>query len=156
MALFLVRHAVAVGRSSWDGADARRPLTPRGRRQSAALAALLAGAEVRRIHSSPAVRCRETVAPLARALDLKVRDADALAEGADARRSVALVRELAGKKGDSALCTHGDQVPEILRALAREGLHLDDELQFAKGSTWELAVDDGKLVTGRYHPPVER
>jgi phosphohistidine phosphatase SixA len=155
MALYLVRHAVAVGRSAWHHADEKRPLTPKGQRQAQALLRLLEGAEVRRILSSPAVRCRDTVAPLAKALGLDVHEATELAEGHGPRKATDLLSETAVKKGDSVLCAHGDLIPELLRRLARDGAHLESELQYAKGSTWELHVDDGKIVRGRYHPPAE-
>lgn len=155
MALYLVRHAVAVGRHGWDAADEDRPLTPKGRRQAEALPRLLRDAEVRRILSSPAVRCCDTVAPLAASRDLELRPTAALAEGSSPAKAVELFEELASKKGDSVLCAHGDLIPEILRRLARGGVRLESDLQFAKGSTWELSVDDGALVRGRYHPPAE-
>lgn len=155
MTVYLVRHAVAVGRHGWDGPDRARPLTAKGQRQAEALPRLLAGADVRRILSSPAARCRDTVAPLARSTGLVVKDADELAEGADAKSAVDLLEELAAKKGDTVLCTHGDLVPEVVRRLVRHGTRLESDLQFAKGSTWELAVADGAVVSGRYHPPAE-
>ena len=146
---------MAVGRSGWDGADRDRPLTPKGERQSAALPRLLESAEVRRILSSPATRCRDTVTPLAGATSLEVVDADELAEGASAKVAVGLLTDLAAEAGDSVLCTHGDLIPEILRRLVRDGARLESDLQFAKGSTWELAVADGAVTGGRYHPPAE-
>ena len=155
MTVYLVRHAVAVGRNGWDGADRARPLTPKGERQAMALPRLLESADVRRIASSPARRCLDTVVPLAEALGLEVRHADELAEGAEAKKAVGLLRELAAKKGDTVLCAHGDLIPEILRKLTREGMRMESELQFAKGSTWELVVADGDVVSGRYHPPAE-
>jgi phosphohistidine phosphatase SixA len=156
MALYLVRHAVAVGRSSWDGDDDRRPLTPKGERQSKALVRLLGDVEVRRIWTSPAVRCVDSVRPLADTLHLEVRTTSALAEGHGVGKAMDLVGDLATKKGSSVLCTHGDLVPEILRRLARAGTSLESELQFAKGSTWELVVDDHhRIRTAHYHPPAE-
>lgn len=155
MALYLVRHAVAVGRSAWHHADEKRPLTPKGRRQAAALLRLFEGVEVRRILSSPAVRCRDTVVPLAEAYKLEVHDAVELAEGHGPRKAMELFGETAAKKGDSVLCAHGDLIPEVLRRLARNGVRLESDLHYAKGSTWELAVDDGRIVSGRYHPPAE-
>lgn len=155
MTVYLVRHAVAVGRSGWDGPDRARPLTAKGERQAAALPRLLESAEVRRVLSSPATRCRDTVLPLATSRGLDVHEHDALAEGAASKAAVELLEEVAGKKGDTVLCTHGDLVPEILRRLTRDGVRLESDLQFAKGSTWELLVADGAVVKGRYHPPAE-
>jgi 8-oxo-dGTP diphosphatase len=155
MALYLVRHAVAVGRSSWDGDDVDRPLTGKGERQAKALVRLLGDTEARRIHSSPAVRCRATVQPLADALRLDVHELDLLAEGHRAGKAVELLAELGAKKGSSVVCTHGDLIPEILRRLVRDGMALESELHFAKGSTWELLADGGRIRSGRYHPPAE-
>lgn len=156
MAVYLVRHAVAMGRSQWHHADEKRPLTAKGERQAKALLRLFEGTDVHRIHSSPAVRCRDTVGPLAETLGLEVHNASELAEGHGGRKACDLVLEVAAKKGDSVVCAHGDLVPEILRRLVRDGLRLESDLQCAKGSTWELVADeDGTLRSGRYHPPAE-
>ena len=157
MALYLVRHAVAVSRTNWKGdyEDPARPLTPKGHRQSKALVRLLGGADIRRIYTSPTTRCRQTLEPLADARRAEIRESKALAEGHGGARAKELLEELAGKRGDSVLCTHGDLVPDILRRLAREGMVMESDLQYAKGSTWEIDVHDSKITAGRYHPPAE-
>ena len=155
MAIYLVRHAVAVGRSSWHHADEKRPLTPKGRRQAEALVRLFEGTDVRRIVSSPALRCRDTVVPLARSRHLEIGEAPELAEGHGARKAMDLLVDAAAKKGDSVLCGHGDLIPELLRRLSRDGVRLESDLHFAKGSTWELQVDDERIARGVYHPPAE-
>jgi phosphohistidine phosphatase len=60
--IHLLRHAHAGDPLKWDGPDAARPLSRKGRRQAEALGAFLAAADVRpeRIVSSPKVRARET------------------------------------------------------------------------------------------------
>lgn len=153
MTVFLVRHAVAVGRSDWAGDDGLRPLTAKGQRQARSLVDLLAHADIRRVRSSPAVRCRDTVAPTAAKLALPVEDAAELAEGTDPAEATALARRLATEEGDTVLCTHGDLVPEIVRQLARDGMRWDGQLRFAKGSTWVLTFDGDRCVDGRYEPP---
>jgi phosphohistidine phosphatase SixA len=109
----LLRHASAGHRRDFAGDDDRlRPLDARGRRQAAELAELLAPLGVRRVLSSPYVRCVETVEPLAAALGLAVEIDDRLAEGAG-RAARDLLRE------DGAVCcTHGD----ICEALLDHGL----------------------------------
>lgn len=154
MTVYLVRHAVAVGRSEWNGDDDRsRPLTKRGQRQAAGLVELLAGADVRRVLTSPALRCAATVAALAATRGIELRHDDALAEGAPVGEAVALARKVAAKRGDSVLCTHGDLVPEVLRELARDGMDWDRDLRFAKGSTWALTFEGDRCIDGRYLPP---
>lgn len=153
MTVFLVRHAVAVGRSGWDGDDEIRPLTKKGHRQARTLVDLLADADIRRVLSSPALRCRDTVAPIAAKLGVPVEDSAPLAEGHAAEGTVALVRALAADPGDVALCTHGDLVPEVVRRLARDGMAWDGDLRYAKGSTWVLEWDGDRCIAGRYVPP---
>lgn len=153
MAVFLVRHAIAKGRHSWSGDDRKRPLTSRGRRQADGIADLLAGEPIRRLVSSPAVRCRQTVTPVAERLGLEVTDAHELFEGEAPKHALALVLELAPKRGDSVLCTHGDLVPDLLDRLRHHGLALDTDPAFAKGSTWHLGWDGDRFTTATYLPP---
>lgn len=153
MAVFLVRHAIAKGRHSWTGDDLLRPLTSRGRRQADGVADLLTGEPVRRVASSPAARCRQTVAPIAERLGLDIADAHELLEGKASKRALALVLELAAKRGDSVLCTHGDLVPDLLDRLRHHGLTLDADPAFAKGSTWHLGWDGDGFTTATYLPP---
>ncbi len=153
MAVFLVRHAIAKGRHGWSGDDMLRPLTSRGRRQADGMAALLADEPIRRVASSPATRCRQTVAPVAERLGLDIANAPELLEGESSKHALALVLELAPKRGDSVLCTHGDLVPDLLDRLRHHGLTLDDDPPFAKGSTWHLAWDTDRFTTATYLPP---
>jgi hypothetical protein len=73
------------------------------------LVELLGRFEVRRIVSSPFLRCVETVEPLAAALGLAVEQDDRLGEGAGGRGAIELLRE----EGLVA-CTHGDVAEEVL------------------------------------------
>lgn len=158
MAVYVVRHAKAGDRSKWKGPDQLRPLSGAGRRQAQALADLLAdragkaGSGIRRIVSSPYVRCIQTVEPLAARLGLEMETDDALAEGAPADDVVDLVRKLAPEH--PVLCTHGDVIPRLLDALARrDGLRLPKRRPSAKGSTWVLDQDgDGRFVSAIYLP----
>jgi broad specificity phosphatase PhoE len=154
MAVYLVRHAVAQSRSEWGHKDDElRPLTKRGERQADGLVALVNGADVRRVVSSPAVRCVDTVGPVAGKLGLDVKVDDALAEGAGGKSASDLARRLATSKGDTILCTHGDIVPEVLRRVARDGAEMPEELRWAKGSTWVLETDGDHFTRASYLPP---
>jgi broad specificity phosphatase PhoE len=76
MTLLLIRHASAGDRDDWVGDDLPRPLDARGRDQASRLPDLLGDYEIARVLSSPAVRCLQTVEPLARSrgLDIEVRE----------------------------------------------------------------------------------
>ncbi len=112
MTSVLVRHASAGHRLDWEHDDRLRPLDARGRRQSADLVELLRPLGVRRILSSPYVRCVQTVEPLAAALGLEVELDERLEEGKGGA-AAELLRE-----DGVVCCTHGD----IVEALVDRGL----------------------------------
>lgn len=156
MTVFLVRHADAKSRSNWPGDDELRPLTKKGEAQAGGLAGLLKGKKIARILSSPAVRCTNTVEPLATEHGMKVEETDDLLEGADAARAYELLCQMAKEKGDSVLCTHGDLVPALLRIANRDGLAFEDQPRWPKGSTWAIEANGSRFTTARYlAPPVQ-
>ena len=136
MPLLVVRHARAGRRSAWEGADADRPLSPRGRAQAAALVPLLAEYRPRRILSSPAVRCFETVQPLAESLRLHIESVGELAEG-NGPAALHLLHRMAGET--AVLSTHGDIAAEVLDALT-PGLTKKARyrLRLLKGEVWVI------------------
>lgn len=119
--IIALRHAKAAGRSDWNMSDASRPLTERGARQAQAIVAPLRAFGVRKIVTSDAERCVQTITPLATALGrtpvLTERiSQDAWEEGRADVRAVVGKRVRAGKP--AVLCSHGPVLPEILSELA--------------------------------------
>ena len=86
MTLYVVRHANAGRRSNWTGDDRTRPLSDRGERQAKGIAAVIeerrAKGSVPRILASPAIRCLQTVRPLATLAGAEVVEDARLFEGA--------------------------------------------------------------------------
>jgi 8-oxo-dGTP diphosphatase len=151
---YLVRHAHAGDRATWRGDDSDRPLSDKGWRQARALPTVIRPPEpLRRVLSSPALRCVQTVEPLAQAYSLRVEIDEALREGADPRDSLALLeREMA--RGPVTGCTHGDVVPGVLDLLRSAGVRFEGPLTWPKASTWVLeGADGGGVVRARYLPP---
>jgi broad specificity phosphatase PhoE len=147
---WLVRHANAGDRHRWKGRDELRPVSKKGRSQAETLADRLASEPAERICSSPSVRCRQTVEPLAQRLGLAVEDDPDLAEGSGGKGLLHLVRSASR---NTVACTHGDVLDDFLAALAREGVDVGAKPRCAKGSTWVLDVEDGRIVAARYLPP---
>jgi 8-oxo-(d)GTP phosphatase len=138
MTVLLLRHATA-GHSTDAPDDHRRPLDERGRQQADGLPDALAEYDVQRVLTSPYVRCRQTVEPLADSLGLPVEERPELAEGSTAEDVLDLVRSLDGET--AVLCTHGDVVSEVLGEESK------------KGSTWVLEESpDGDLERRDYVP----
>jgi 8-oxo-dGTP diphosphatase len=150
MTVYLMRHARAGRRNSWSGDDDLRPLTKVGRRQAAGLLDELADAGVTRIVSSPYVRCRQTVEPLAQRLRLPVDLADALAEGASVHEALRQLEKVADEV--AVLCTHGDVIELLLGHFERHGVRLGP-CRFEKGSVWVLETVAGAVVEASYLPP---
>jgi 8-oxo-dGTP diphosphatase len=119
--LIVMRHAKALSREEWEGKDAARPLSPRGRKQANAAVGQLRAFGPRKIVSSPAVRCLKTVVPLSSALGRPVERSslisqDAWEEGeSDARR---IVGERVRARKAAVVCSHGPVLPDILSEIA--------------------------------------
>ncbi len=146
--LCLVRHAKAYSRRRWVGDDHDRPLADEGREQASLLARHILGHLGRpsQILSSPALRCRETMAPLAAECGLDVGETAWLDEGSAPADAFEQVSQLTLKldagpgRGPVAACTHGDVMWGILESLAAAGAELGERVEAPKGAVWILAI----------------
>ena len=156
MAIYFIRHASAGDRSRWGGgSDWERPLDDKGRAQAEALRNYFADRSIRRIGSSSAVRCLQTIAPTARQAGIDIEELDELAEGATPASTAGLLLDVAFGKGDVVLCSHGDVIPETLSELLREGMVVRGKSGCEKGSMWELEVRGRDIVAADYHSAAE-
>src|SRR6266516_1849854 len=114
---YLVRHADAGDKRAWTGPDDDRPLSIAG------------------IVSSPAVRCLQTVQPLAERRRLAIRTDAALTVDADVDLAVALL--LYPRADDVVLCTHGELIGPMLDRLRGLGAPLGD------GASWPQGIGLG-------------
>ena len=135
MTIFLVRHASAGTRTPTHD-DLDRPLDPTGFDQAAAIVELLGDLGVTEIYSSRAMRCVQTVEPLAEHLGLDVQVHPALVEGQSAVMAIHLARTLAQAGTTAVFSSHGDIIPDSIQTLAREGMVIVGPRSWAKGSTW--------------------
>ena len=147
--LALVRHAHAVGRGSWVDDDQLRPLDATGQERAAAIAPLLAAYGVRRLVSSPSVRCADTLRPFAASVGAAMRTKDGLSEegyAAGPARAAHHLARLVERGTPAALCSHGPVFPDLLAALVErvdstepdarvvaDGLRLAAQEKLAKG-----------------------
>jgi 8-oxo-dGTP diphosphatase len=153
--LLLVRHASAGSRAGWSGDDRLRPLDECGVAQADDLVRTVSRFEVGRILSADFMRCTETVAPIADALELVIEPEPLLSEvgypGREAE-AVALLRGLGDAEHDAVACSQGDVIPDLLaRLAAADGYPLPEPIRVAKGSAWALNLDlAGRLVAADY------
>lgn len=165
MRIIVVRHGQAAPKKGWDGPDAARPLSSRGRRQAARLDRVIGPDRPDRVLSSPALRCVQTVLPFAVSFGIDVELTGSLATDAGGQ-AYALCRKLAGSEPPGAtvvLCTHREALVDFLPRLAgpppagppaKAVVRLPRRPPGAKGSAWILRFgDDGRLEAVAYRPP---
>lgn len=115
--LVVVRHGKAKAREHWRRDDLLRPLTPSGRGRADALVPLLEAYGVRRVVSSPARRCVETVAPYADARGLELRHDPRLSEDTTADDVRRAVEDVLAEKSPAVLCGHRPTLPWVFETL---------------------------------------
>jgi phosphohistidine phosphatase SixA len=153
--VWLVRHACAGHKEQWHGDyDDERPLDAAGEQQARALTAELAPLRPSRLITSPARRCRQTLAPLAKRLGLSVNAAETLAKGHGATEVLDLLEDKSS--AGAVLCTHGEVMNPVLDLLRGCGVQIDgdetDEELLLKGVAWQLSWDDDGLHLGLIAP----
>ena len=133
----LVRHADAGLRSEWCGSDEWRGLTDAGHGQAKAIVRMIEELPVERILSSPSLRCRQTLVPLALARALDVEPCWQLGACVEPGDLIAL---LADPSTDSAVvCTHRETLQLLFAHLAGTYRVVAEAVEpMDKGAVWIL------------------
>jgi phosphohistidine phosphatase len=136
--LYLLRHADAGDPEAWEGPDAARPLSDKGRRQSERLGRHLAnvGFSPDAIVTSPKLRAAETAELVAAALGKPVATDDRLASGVGLGIAEAIHRG-AGAPGRLVIVGHDPDFSELLSTL------VGVELAMKKGALARVDLADG-------------
>jgi broad specificity phosphatase PhoE len=148
--IYLLRHAHAGNKRTWSGPDDRRPLSATGRREAAGLVPRYHDRPIATILSSPALRCQQTVQPLAEDRRLTVGLDGRLDVDAEIDDTATLIR--AGLD-DVVLCTHGELIGQLLGLLRARGAPISQNAQWPKGSTWLLRLTGDRIAEATYLPP---
>jgi phosphohistidine phosphatase SixA/8-oxo-dGTP pyrophosphatase MutT (NUDIX family) len=137
--LIVVRHGKAAPRGDYDD-DLQRPLTPVGLEQSRTLVPLLTAYGVRRVVSSPAVRCAQTVEPYAHSISTFLEIDDRLAEDTSAAQVDRSVAALLDRKKPVALCSHRPTLPWVFDSIGT------DVQELATGEAVVVHHRKGKVI----------
>jgi broad specificity phosphatase PhoE len=148
--IYLLRHAHAGDKKAWSGPDDRRPLSATGRREAAGLVPLLDRRPIATILSSPALRCEQTVRPLAEQRGLPVGLDARLDVDADLDDAATLIRP---DLGDVLLCSHGELIGELLGLLKERSAPIGRDARWPKGSAWLLRLSGDQVAEAAYLPP---
>ncbi len=125
--LIVLRHAHARSRRAWRADDRERPLKADGKEESHRLVSLLRAYGIKRVVSSDAFRCVDTVLPYVDdSVTTKLRLDSSLSEDDfDAERLGARVRKELDSSRRVAICSHRPVLPAIYEALGIEAEPLE-------------------------------
>jgi 8-oxo-dGTP diphosphatase len=149
--LYLLRHAKAGERRLWQGDDLHRPLSPKGWKQSELLAERLAALGVSTLHSSPYVRCVQTIEPLASRLERSIAIETWLCEDEPVEPLLTMLGEV---PDGAVMSTHGDLIPAAIIALERRGIEIRTPPDWRKATVWVLKRNkNAQIVQATVWPP---
>ncbi len=118
--LIVLRHAKAEPRDGWTGDDLERPLAEAGAARADDLAPVLGAYGIRRVVTSPAVRCVQTVEPFAHGISTFLEIDDRLSEdtrSGDVNRSITALMD---RKKPTVACTHRPTLPWVFDAIGTD------------------------------------
>jgi len=141
--LHLLRHADAGEPAAWEGDDALRPLSDKGRRQAERLASLLSRSKrpPGAIITSPKARAEQTARIVADALGLEIRFDERLAGPMDLEVLAAILED-AGAPEAPALVGHDPDFSDLASELTGAPLALQ------KGSLARIDLPAGPSAAG--------
>lgn len=149
--VILVRHARAGQRDSFVGADSKRPLDRRGRKQADELVRRLAVFAPASVAAAPLERCRQTVAPLAASIGVPVTDEPSFSETeyqhdpAAARRRTMELALANVDGGPMVVCSQGGVIPGVIKSLASRAELAIETTTTPKAAYWVLSFDDKRI-----------
>jgi 8-oxo-(d)GTP phosphatase len=140
-ALVVVRHALALDRTTWKRDDRKRPLSSVGEAQAQRLVPTLRSYAVGRLVSSTSRRATSTLAPYAEAARVPLETTDRLTEEDATRQGVAaVVADALAADVPVALSTHRKMLPHVWEALGLAQDRLD------KGAALVLHHVEGRVA----------
>ena len=139
--LIMLRHAKALARQEWQGDDDDRPLELTGQLQAKRMLSLYQVFGLEEIYTSDAVRCMDTVALMAKALNIDPIVTQQLSEYTFRKnkdKAIDFAKELVKKRETLLLCSHNPVLPRMLEKLTKK---VDVELPDSKlmpGEAWVI------------------
>jgi phosphohistidine phosphatase SixA len=137
----LLRHADAGTKTEASVPDAWRALSPLGWIQADSVIGRLPALSIARVFASPALRCRQTVVPLARSLSVDVEPRAELAIDADPHRLLEFLRS--AETEAAVLCTHRETLNRLFAVLtltAGSAPAIEGTAQMAKTALWTIGM----------------
>jgi 8-oxo-dGTP diphosphatase len=156
--IILLRHAKALKRTDWDGDDGDRPLAQLGQIQSMRMLSKYLPFGITEIHTSDAVRCYETVAPIARSLSLDKIYWSELSEYAfekDKKAAINVVNDIIESEAHAIVCGHNPVIPGIVAKFIGKKNFKELDHGLMPGEAWILHHRDGEIIAIDWMPAPE-
>ena len=148
-ALIMLRHAKALERNEWQGGDEDRPLQLVGQLQAKRMLSLYQVFGLDEIHTSDAVRCLDTVAQMAKALQLTPVISNAVSEYTykkSKEKSIEYAKELIKKNRQVILCSHNPVLPRMMEKLTKKIDFDYPDNKLLPGEAWVLFHDRKEVL----------
>jgi 8-oxo-dGTP diphosphatase len=139
--LILLRHGKALARSEWPGDDDDRPLDMLGQNQAVRMLSIYQVFNLAEIHTSDAIRCYDTVSPMAKSLDLKLIVSGKLSESTfkkDKEKVFEYVKDLLKNEKSTLICSHNPILPKLLNKISKKNELEPDEDKLQPADAWIL------------------
>ena len=156
--LILLRHGKAIAREEWEGDDGDRPLAQLGQIQSMRMLAKYFPFGIAEIHTSDAVRCYETVAPMARSLSLDMIYWTELSEYAyekDKKAAINVVNDIIESEAHAVVCGHNPVIPGIVAKFIGKKNFKGLDHGLMPGEAFILHHRDGEIIAIDWMPAPE-
>ncbi len=140
-ALIMLRHGKALERTEWQGEDEDRPLQLVGQLQSKRMLSLYQVYGLEEIHTSDAVRCLDTVALMAKSLQITPTITNAVSEYTyrkNKEKAIEYAKELIKKKKQVILCSHNPVLPRMMEKLTKKIDFDYPDNKLLPGEAWVL------------------
>ena len=140
-ALIMLRHGKALERTEWQGEDEDRPLQLVGQLQSKRMLSLYQVYGVEEIHTSDAVRCLDTVALMAKSLQITHVITNAVSEYTykkNKEKAIEYAKDLIKKKKQIILCSHNPVLPRMMEKLTKKIDFDYPDNKLMPGEAWVL------------------
>ena len=156
--IILLRHAKALTRSEWPADDDDRPLDALGQTQANRLLSIYQVFNLKEIHTSDAIRCYDTVSPMAKALNLKLVVTGKVSESSfkkDKEKAFEYLKEVLKSDKSAILCSHNPVLPKLLAKVSKKNDLTPDEDKLQPADAWILhRVGKDVLQVDRINAPV--
>ena len=139
--LILLRHCKALARSEWPSDDDDRPLDALGQNQAMKLLSSYQAFNLAEIHTSDAIRCYDTVAPMAKALGMNLIVTGKISESSfkkDKDKTFEYFKELIKSEKSILICSHNPILPKLLSKVSKKNDLTPDEDKLQPADAWIL------------------